>query len=176
MDIERAKVMRPAAPPRVFEGAYTEDQHRRLLEVVRREGPCSDGGSPHIDGAEFRGLSHHNCPVWLANTLVKTGLFRAWQVKKAQVIAWYYQGSIGGGFTYWPDGPHEQPRQIHAPMWGRAVVVENEMMYHSAQSNGPEAMRKPADPLTDPAFIGLLTRVYDPGRPLYFPPEPEAAA
>jgi hypothetical protein len=144
-------------------------------------------------------------------------------------------------------------------MWGRAVVVENEKMYHTAQSNGPAAMRRPeglainsmmsadpedptgwqittdgeviqkipasefrflvhwgadifmdmaelkraldhtddlnhemifdiiisdlrkrgeafqmpTDPMTDPAFIGLLTRVYDPGQPTIFPPEPE---
>lgn len=349
MDIERAKVFRPVAPPKIFEGAYSEDQHRRMLEVVRKkgpwqlilahhfksaeelvatvsggmpegvkptmdmfltpvfrgyfthngvslypeiedcfynpkflnlvraywqaeyaepelmlfniQGPCADGGSPHVDGTQFRGLNHESCPVWLANTMVKTGLFKRWQAKKAQVIAWYYKGRIGGGFTYWPDGPHEQPQQIQAPMWGRAVVVENEMMYHSAQSNGPAAMRKPeglalnslmeadpeveggwrlttdgkviqqvpeeefrflvhwsaniykdyeelkvakdhtddinieqvfdiifadlkkrgvkfempSDPLTDQEFIALLTQVYDPGRPLHFPPEPEEA-
>jgi hypothetical protein len=28
-------------------------------------------------------------------------------------------------------------------MWGRAVVVENEMMYHAGQSNGPSALRRP---------------------------------
>lgn len=28
-------------------------------------------------------------------------------------------------------------------MWGRAVVVENEMMYHTAEATGPEAMRRP---------------------------------
>ena len=33
----------------------------------------------------------------------------------------------------------------------------------------------PGDPMTDRAFIGLLTRVYDVGLPLHFPPEPEEA-
>jgi hypothetical protein len=28
-------------------------------------------------------------------------------------------------------------------MWGRAVVVENEMMYHTAQGCGPADMRRP---------------------------------
>ena len=146
-------------------------------------------------------------------------------------------------------------------MWGRAAVVENEMMFHTAQTNGPAAMRKPAglalnsvmeadpevpggwristdgtviqripeqefrflvhwganvymdleelkvtrdhtddlshemafdllisdlrargeqfevptDPMTDKSFIGLLTRVYDVGIPLHFPPEPGEA-
>lgn len=223
------------------------------------QGPCGSGGSPHVDATRFRGISMHNTPIWLMNTMVKTGLFKRWQAKKAQVISWFYKGKIGGGFTYWPEGPQEAPKQIHAPMWGRAVVVENEMMFHSAESNGPSSMRRPAglaidslmsadpadpagwqittggetiqripeeefrflvhwgadiymdfaelkraldhsddlthemvfdmlvadlrargetfevpsDPLTDQRFIGLLTRVYDPGIPASFPPEPE---
>lgn len=191
--------------------------------------------------------------------MVKSGLFKRWQARKAQVIAWYCKGKVGGGFTYWPDGPHQQPKQIHTPMWGRAVVVENEMMFHTAQSCGPVAMRRPerlafdslmevdpsvtggwhirtgdkvtqqipeqefrflvhwganvymdldelkrtvdhsddinheqvfdifvadlkqrgvqfdmpSDPMTDKAFIGLLTSVYNVGTPLFFLPEPE---
>jgi len=75
--------------------------------------------------------------------MAKSGLFKRWQAKKAQVIAWYYQGRIGGSFTYWPDGPKGQPKQLKAPMWGKAVVVENEMMYHTAEANGPSALRRP---------------------------------
>jgi len=108
------------------------------------QGPCPAGGAPHIDGTRFRGINMENSPTWLLNTMCKSGLFRRWQAKKAQVIAWYYKGRIGGGFTYWPDGPHAEPRIIEAPMWGRAVVVENEMMYHNAQANGPSALRRPA--------------------------------
>ncbi|MCB2065624.1 MAG: hypothetical protein KDE15_03165 [Erythrobacter sp.] len=222
------------------------------------QGPCSGGGSPHVDATRFRGISYQSTPVWLMNTMVKSGLFKHWQARKAQVITWYYKGKVGGGFNYWPEGPHNQPKQIHAPMWGRAVVVENEMMFHTAESCGPAAMRRPeglainslmeadpqveggwrittdgkviqqipeeefrflvhwgadiykdfselkraldhtdditneqaidmliadlrqrgetfevpTDPLTDKAFIGLLTRVYDPGQPAVFPPEP----
>lgn len=337
---------RPVAEPQIIEGAYTDDQHGRLLKLVRDKGPWSlilaqhfkspeeviattsgmipegftptwdmflspvfrgylakgytclypeiedcfynpkfldlvrgywgaeyarpenmlfniqgptpGGGSPHVDGTSFRGISQNNTPIWLMNMMVKSDLFRHWQMKKAQVIAWYYKGTIGGGFTYWPDGLAAAPKQIHAPMWGRAVVVENEMMYHTAQSCGPTAMRRPegltidslmaadpedsegwkitsgdrliqkisapefrflvhwgadifmdyaemkttldhsddisheqvfdmliadlrargevfrlpSDPFTDPSFIQILTRVYDPGRPAIFPPEP----
>lgn len=347
MDIERARLIRPVAEPRIIEAAYTEDQHQRLLAVAREkgpwplvaahhfksaeelvastsgsvpegvelsmdmfltpvfrgfyswnqvclhpdiedcfynpkflrlvrdywkadyaepdsmlfniQGPCPDAGMPHIDATRFRGLTLANTPVWLMNTMVKSGLFRRWQSRKAQVIAWYYKGRVGGGFNYWPDGPHEQPKQVRAPMWGRAVVVENEMMYHTAESCGPTALRRPeglafnslmepdpaspggwqittdgeviqripeeemrflvhwganiyrdydelkttldhtddlsherifetlvddlkrrgvvfevpSDPLADRAFIRLLTQVYDLGRPLHFPPEPE---
>ena len=38
-----------------------------------------------------------------------------------------------------------------------------------------ETFEVPTDPMTDKAFIGLLTRVYDPGKPAVFPPEPEEA-
>jgi len=347
MDIERAKIFCPVAEPRVIEGVYSEDQHRRLLEIVHDngpwsliisqhfksaeeliattsgslpegveptldmflspvfrgyyslggvctqpeiedcfynpkflklvrdywgakyaepdsmlfniQGPCEGAGNPHVDATRFRGLTLENTPIWLMNTMVKSGLFKRWQARKAQVIAWYYRGKVGGGFTYWPDGPHQQPKQIHAPMWGRAVVVENEMMFHTAQSCGPKAMRKPeglafdsvmeadpgtqggwrirsgdrviqqipeeefrflvhwganvymdldelkrtvdhtdditheqvfdifmadlkqrgvpfatpTEPLTDKAFIAVLTGAYNVGAPLYFPPEPE---
>ena len=227
-----ASVFSPVAPPRIIEDAYTPDQHARMLDVVRRNGPWSlilaqhfkspeeviattsgaipegfkptwdmflspvfrgyfgtgatpfypeiedcflntkfldlvrgywgakyataenmlfniqgptqGGGSPHVDATRFRGISMHNTPIWLMNTMVKTGLFEPWRAKKAQIITWYYKGKVGGGFTYWPEGPQEQPQQIKGPMWGRAVVVENEKMFHNAESCGPTAMRRPA--------------------------------
>jgi len=225
-------IFRPVGEPRIIEGAYTEDQHRRLLDVVRRggphslilaqhfktpeevvattsgqmpegfkptwdmflspvfrgylaqghtvlhpeiedcffntkfldlvrgywkadyarpenmlfniQGPCRGGGSPHVDATRFRGISYQSTPVWVMNIMVKSGLFEHWRARKAQVIAWYYKGRVGGGFNYWPDGPQAAPKQIKAPMWGRAVVVENEMMYHTAEANGPSALRNPA--------------------------------
>jgi hypothetical protein len=240
MKQDLAASFRPVAPPRVIENAYTEDQHRRLLGVVREhgpwplilahhfkspeevlattsgdvpegvklswemflspvfrgylarggvclfpeledcyynsrfldlvrcywgakyaepesmlfniQGPCSEGGAPHIDGTRFRGVNMENTPTWLLNTMCKSGLFERWRARKAQVIAWYYRGRIGGGFNYWPDGPHGEPRQIQAPMWGRAVVVENERMYHAAQSNGPAALRRPEGLAIDSRF------------------------
>ena len=342
-------IFRPVAEPQILEGAFSEDQHRRLLDVVRRKGPWSlilaqhfktpeeviattsgsvpegftptwdmflspvfrgnlaqghtvlhpeiedtfynqkfldlvrgywkaeyarpenmlfniqgpSAGSktPHVDATRFRGLSLQTTPIWLLNMMVKSGLFKHWQAKKAQVITWYYQGKVGGGFNYWPEGLQGAPKQIKAPMWGRAVVVENEMMYHTAEACGPAALRTPTgldigsmmradpnsaddwqivngdeviqsipaqefrllihwgadifmdyqelkttldhaddithervfdmliadlrargetfetptDPMHDPKFVSLLTRVYDPGTPAIFPPEPEEA-
>lgn len=224
-------VFRPVAPPRVIEGAYTEDQHRRMLNVVREkgpwtlilaqhfsspeevvattsgslpegfkptwdmfltpvfrgyfakgmtalhpeieecflnpkflelvrgywgakyaraenmlfniQGPCPGSRNPHVDATAFRGITMHNTPVWLMNMMVKTGLFERWRAKKAQVITWYYKGRMGGGFNYWPEGVRGEPKQIKAPMWGRAVVVENEMMYHTAEASGPVNQRMP---------------------------------
>ncbi|WP_375196272.1 hypothetical protein [Sphingobium sp.] len=342
-----ANPFRPVAPPQIIEGAFTEDQHQRMLKVVRDngpwslilaqhfkspeevvattsgtipegfkptwdmflspvfrgyfaqghtsvhpeiedcfynskfldlvrgywkaeyarpenmlfniQGPCRGSDTPHVDATRFRGISYQTSPVWLMNIMVKSGLFEHWRAKKAQVITWYYQGKVGGGFTYWPDGLKAAPKQIKAPMWSRAVVVENEMMYHTAEASGPSALRNPeglainsmmradpndptgwqittdgkviqtipeeefrflihwgadiftdfadlkrtldhsddighdqvfdmliadlrargitfevpTNPIADEAFITLLTRTYDPGKPAIFPPEPE---
>lgn len=348
--IHPASLFRPVAEPQVIEGAFTPDQHARMLDVVRRngpwslilaqhfktpeevvaatsgaipegftpawdmflspvfrgyfgkamtafypeiedcflnskfldlvrgywgakyataenmlfniQGPCQGGGAPHVDATRFRGISMHTTPIWLMAAMVKSGLFERWRARKAQVITWYYKGRVGGSFTYWPEGPQAAPRQVKAPMWGRAVVVENEMMFHTAETNGPAALRRPAglsiksqmradpndptgwqivngdtviqsvreeefrflvhwgadiymdmaelkraldhtddlthdmvfdtiiadlrargevfetpsDTLTDARFIATLTRVYDPGTPAIFPPEPEEKA
>lgn len=73
----------------------------------------------------------------------KSGLFKPYLKKMAQVIAWFYPGKIGGGFTYWPEGPLAQPKRLPAPMWNNGVLVQNEMMYHRAEANGPLDMRHP---------------------------------
>ena len=232
MTADIASHIRPIAEPRILDGVYTEDQHRRLVDVVRRQGPWQlilaqhfasaedvvatlsgslpEGVTPtfdmfltanfrgylgmngtclypeledtfynsrfleqaraywgaeyarpelmlfniqgpansndpaHLDAVSFRGISMRNTPIWLMNTMGKSGLFRRWLNKKAQVIAWFYRGDIGGGFTYWPEGPQAQPKRLAAPMWNRGVVVQNEMMYHRGEANGPAAMRHPA--------------------------------
>lgn len=345
MDKSQAFVIRPVAEPRVIDDAYSDDQHARMVDVIRREGPWKlvlaqhfksaeevvatmsgeipEGVTPsfdmfltpsfrgyfgrhgaclypelediffslenmsrvrsywnadhavpesmnfivqgasgsldpaHLDGTSFRGIDQRNSPIWLLNTMAKSGLFRAWTMKKAQVVSWYYRGAIGGGFTYWPDGPQAAPKRIAAPVWNRAVVTQNEMMYHRGEACGPmdrrmpeglafeslwsadpdtadgwrittgdrvidrvaaeetrlmvhwtasiyadlaemklvfdhgddlshaqvfdifvadlrargAAFAMPADPLTDRAFIRLLTRTYDQGRPAIYPRE-----
>jgi len=226
-----ASAIKPIAEPIVFDGVYTNDQHRRLIDVVRRNGPWKliiaqhfksaeelfatmsgsipEGVTPsldmfvtpafrgyfaqngaclypeledcffnsdflarvraywkadyakpeqllfniqgpshsfdpaHLDATSFRGITIKNTPIWLMNTMAKSGLFNPWMLKKAQVITWFYRGSIGGGFTYWPEGPMEQPKRLAAPMWNRGVVVQNEMMYHRGEANGPVEMRHP---------------------------------
>lgn len=107
------------------------------------QGPTPLGGPPHLDGTVFRGMTMQNTPLWLLLTMAKSCLFNRWRSKKGQVIAWYYNGKIGGGFNCWPNGPRAAPMQIPAPMWGRAVVVENEMMFHNSQAAGPVELRKP---------------------------------
>lgn len=254
---ERAARIVPHAPPQLFQNAYTAEQHRRILDVIRREGPwpliiaqhfnsveeliatasgegtegatldayvtptfrgylakdsvclypeledvfyrhdfldrirnywgaqyalpdqllfnlngaCDNLDPAHLDAAEFRGIGHTNSPTWLMNTMAKSGLFRDFQLKKAQVVCWYYNSNLGGGFTCWPNGIHAEPLRIPSPMWSTAVVVENEMMYHRGEANGPVERRKPeglafhslmgADPASDGWVITTDGRVID---------------
>src|SRR5689334_10409552 len=222
------KILVPAAPPRVIDDVYTDEQHARMVDVIKREGPwptiishhfetvdeliattsgvippdhgltlddiagphfrgffaknsvcfypeledifynsrflaevksywnadyakptlmlfniCgphNTGLAPHLDAVTFRGVRIENTPVWMQNIMGKSGLFKDYLVKMAQVITWWYRGSPGG-FTYWPEGPFEPPQVLHAPMWNRGVVVQNEMMYHRGDPVGPPADR-----------------------------------
>lgn len=248
---ERAARLVPHAAPQLFDNAYTPEQHRRLVDLARREGPwkliiaqhfasveeliatmsggmegseglsldafitptfrgyfakdgiclfpeiediffnheflnrirgywgakyaqpdqllfnlngaCDNFDPAHLDAAEFRGVGHTNSPTWLMNTMAKSGLFREFQLKKAQVITWFYNSDEGGGFTCWPNGIQAPPMRVAAPMWNRAVVVENEMMYHRGEANGPVSRRYPkglafnslmaADPQSDDGWV-----------------------
>lgn len=124
--------------------AYWKAEYARPENMLFNiQGPCRGSDTPHVDATNFRGVDSLNSPVWLMNMMVKSGLFEQWRCKKAQVITWYYQGKVGGGFNYWPNGPQAEPAQIKAPMWSRAVVVENEMMYHTAEATGPANLRWP---------------------------------
>jgi len=107
------------------------------------QGAAGSKDPAHLDGTSFRGVNRGNTPVWLQNTMGKSGLFQRWLVKKAQVISWFYRGAIGGGFTYWPDGPKQAPKRLATPMWNRGVVTQNEMMYHRGEACGSIAKQSP---------------------------------
>src|SRR6478735_3716223 len=42
----------PVAPPRVLQGVYTEDQHARILDVIKRDGPWPTIASHHFESGE----------------------------------------------------------------------------------------------------------------------------
>lgn len=223
-DVQRLnEVLRPVAEPRVLEGVYTDEQHERIGDVIKRHGPwptimahhfdtieeliatsnagTSDAGgrtlddvatahfrgifgkgsisffpeledcyynrpffelvreywgaqyvrptlmlfnlcgphhsgrNAHLDAVTFRGVRIENAPVWLQNVMGRSGLFREYLVKMAQVITWWYRGE-NGTFTYWPDGPLGEPRRLEHPLWNKGVVVQNEMMFHRGDPVG----------------------------------------
>nr|WP_138844309.1 hypothetical protein [Rhodococcus pyridinivorans] len=99
-------------------------------------GPSHSFDPGHFDTAVFRGMGLFNTPIWLLAIMSKSGLFDAWEVKTAQVLTYFNRSDIDGGFTYWPDGPDEDPARIAAPFWNTAFLTDNSRMYHRRESNG----------------------------------------
>jgi hypothetical protein len=46
------KILRPVAPPRVIEGVYPDDQHRRILDVIKQNGPWPSIMAHHFNSVE----------------------------------------------------------------------------------------------------------------------------
>jgi len=45
-------ILRPVAPPRVLENVYSDDQHARILDVIKREGPWPTITAHHFNTVE----------------------------------------------------------------------------------------------------------------------------
>ena len=239
--MQLSDVLRPASPPREIEKVYTEDQRRRMLDVVHDNGPwkliiaqhfasadelmatmsgmfpegfepsmdlfltptfrgylanygavlypelhdcfynaqfleqaksywgaeyakpemmlfningpCANRDPGHLDSPSFRGVRHENAPTWLTSVMGKSGLFSDYLIKMAQVITWFSLDN-GSGFTYWPDGPLKPPKRVLPPINNRGVVVQNEMMVHRGEANGPLDKQTPAGLAFDTVFTG----------------------
>ncbi|MHD0280863.1 hypothetical protein [Rhodococcus aetherivorans] len=104
-------------------------------------GPSHSFDAGHFDTGSFRGMGLFNTPVWLLAIMSKSGLFDEWEVKTAQVLTYFYNSDIDGGFTYWPDGPDENPHRLAAPFWNTAFLTDNSRMYHRREANGPKDQR-----------------------------------
>ncbi len=46
------QILRPAAPPLVLQDVYTDDQHRRIVDVIQRHGPWPTITAHHFDTVE----------------------------------------------------------------------------------------------------------------------------
>jgi len=118
-------------------------------------GPAWNWDPGHLDSPRFRGMGIANTPIWLLSVMGKSGLFRAWSIKLAEVIAWFQTDAESGGFTYWPDGPLSGPKRIEPPLFNRGVVTQNTAMYHRGESNGPVGLRaNPKGLAFDSTFSG----------------------
>lgn len=104
-------------------------------------GPSHSFDAGHFDTASWRGLALSHTPVWVLAVIAKSGLFEQWKVTTAQVITYFYESGIDGGFTYWPDGPHKTPQRFVPPFHNTAIVSDNSQMYHRREANGPVEMR-----------------------------------
>lgn len=111
------------------------------MMLFNLQGPAEMKDRGHLDSPGFRGMWYLNTPTWLLSVMCKSGLFKDYLLKTSQVITWFYDSNVDGGFTYWPDGPLAQPKRLVAPMWNKGVVVQNEMMYHRGEPSGPRDKR-----------------------------------
>jgi hypothetical protein len=116
-------------------------------------GPCGNTDPGHLDSPSFRGIRYENAPTWLCSLMGKSGLFTDYLIKMAQVITWFSRDA-GSGFTYWPNGPLAAPERLMPPVYNRGVVVQNEMMYHRGESNGPVAQQRPEGLTLNSLFSG----------------------
>jgi len=136
---------------------------RRLLELVKGmhgaayasprsflfniTTPSEAGSGAHFDGCAFRGMDPTNSPIWLLSVMAKSGLFDSYEVKSGQVVTYFYDLDIDGGFTYWPDGPDAPPQHIAAPWWNKGILTDNQRMFHRGESSGDPSLRAKPDGL-----------------------------
>lgn len=116
-------------------------------------GPCANTDPGHLDTPSFRGIRYENSPTWLCSVMGKSGLFKDYLIKMAQVITWFSHCK-SSGFTYWPDGPLAAPKRLQSPIYNRGVLVQNEMMVHRGEANGPLEQQRPAGLTFDTMFGG----------------------
>ena len=121
-------------------------------------GPCGNTDPGHLDSPSFRGIRYENSPTWLCSIMGRSGLFQDYLIKMAQVITWFSHDPESG-FTYWPNGPLNKPARVQSPIYNRAVVVQNEMLVHRGEANGPVERRNPKGLGFDSVFTG------EPGNP-----------
>ena len=123
--------------------SYWKAQYAKpQMMLFNINGPCANHDPSHLDTPSFRGIRYENAPTWLCSVMGKSGLFKDYLIKMAQVITWFSNDPTSG-FTYWPEGPLKAPGRLQPPVQNRGVVVQNELMLHRGEANGPLDQRFP---------------------------------
>jgi len=122
------------AAKRVFDAEVV----RPTAVYVNLMAPIPFAGEGHIDVPAFRGIDRKEYPIWLLQQMTRSGLFADWQIDIATAVSWFYEG-IGGAFDYWSNGPARPPERIDRPLDNRAVVGDNDFMFHRVDSIGADA-------------------------------------
>ena len=100
-------------------------------------------GVIHVDIPSFRGATRDRYPIQLLQAMGSSGLFEAWRIIEAGAVVWFYEGR-GGEYNYWPDGLAAPMRSERAPLTNRALVADNDRMYHRIGWVGDPAPKIPA--------------------------------
>jgi hypothetical protein len=105
---------------------------------VQVPAPATDHG--HVDVPEFRGARRDTYPVALLHLMNRSGLFARWQLSICTAVVWLWDGP-GGAFLLWDRGPEDAPRRFEPPLTNRAVVADNDRVFHGigdfSVSGGP---------------------------------------
>ncbi|WP_068166026.1 hypothetical protein [Rhodococcus phenolicus] len=144
---------------------------RRLLDMIKSmhgasyavpnsflfnlRAPAHSFDAGHFDSPSWRGMDKFNTPTWLLSVMAKSGLFDRWELRSGQVIAYYYDSDVDGGFTYWPEGPDAPPARYPAPFRNSGILTHNEKMFHRGEASGPRHMRSVPDLQLDSAIHGV---------------------
>jgi len=113
-------------------------------------------GSPrHLDLPFFRGMQNREVPSWMLASMGYSQLFHQWAIPVASAITWFYPGP-GGDFEYWPKGTNQDASIETPPFFNRAVLADNEYMYHRVGALGPESKQRSYDDVTYSAKLRLI--------------------
>ena len=86
-------------------------------------------GVIHVDIPSFRGADRDRFPIQLLHAMGSSGLFEPWRIVEAGAVVWFYEG-LGGAYDYWPEGLSGPMRSESPPFRNRALVADNDRMYH----------------------------------------------
>lgn len=125
------------AASRLFDGA--EVTPSTIAVNVNAPMPAS---GVHVDLPAFRGAARDRYPMQLLQAMGSSGLFEPWRIIEAGAVVWFYDGP-GGEYEYWPDGLSGARRSARAPLTNRAVVADNDRMYHRIGWIGEPAPQLP---------------------------------
>jgi hypothetical protein len=100
-------------------------------------------GAIHVDIPSFRGATRDHYPIQLLQAMGSSGLFEPWRIAEAGAVVWFYEGR-GGDYDYWPEGLEGPMRSERAPLTNKALVADNDRMYHRIGWVGEPAPKIPA--------------------------------
>ena len=107
-----AKALQPVAPPRVIEDVYTDDQHERIMDVLKRQGPWPTITAHHFDTVEelvatTSGPMREGEGPKLTLDDIATGHFRGYLAKGSTCFypeledCFYYEKFLNLARDYW---------------------------------------------------------------------------